>query len=490
MSEVYIKEPPTSGKVVLVTTHGDLEVELWANEAPKACRNFCTLALEGYYDDTIFHRIIKDYIVQGGDASGTGQGCETIYGEPYPDEIHPRLKFRYRGMMGVASAGRGSKSNGSQFFISLGRAPSLDGKHTLFGRVAGQTVYNLVRLAEVEVDKDDHPVEDPPRILRVELVWDPFGDLEPRRMRAPPPPPKQLEEKEHRREAVKNKNTLSFGSDDEFDTGAKDVNSKLQSAHDALSDPRLLREAAYEVESKSARGEKRPIDSARARSGADGGASKQLRERSRRARDIDDSSEDSGSEAEHSGHDVASDRARERQKAIQQLKVDIKDQGKSIEQHGARVQPKTALEECRAGFTVRTARVKIKGKQDKDRAAKDVASALRDFQARLRSSTGTSKTQQTDENGNKAEHGTFASIWQEGDEEGAEDWLAGGGLSFHVSADRAFQLESQKGREQLEIFDPLAASGNAEVLAEVRRKVTDKMRPERRRPPEKEKRKR
>ena len=99
----------------------------------------------------------------------------SIYGKPYPDEIHPRLKFRYRGMMGIASAGKNTNSNGSQFFIVLNRAPSLDGKHTLFAKVVGQTVYNLVRLSDVEVDKNDKPV-DPPKIIRAELVWDPFEE--------------------------------------------------------------------------------------------------------------------------------------------------------------------------------------------------------------------------------------------------------------------------------------------------------------------------
>jgi len=110
MSEVYIKEPNTNGKAVLRTTHGDLEIEMWATEAPKACRNFCQLILEGYYNGTIFHRVIKDFIVQGGDKTNTGEGSESIYGEPYPDEIHPRLKFRYRGMMGIASAGKVTKT--------------------------------------------------------------------------------------------------------------------------------------------------------------------------------------------------------------------------------------------------------------------------------------------------------------------------------------------------------------------------------------------
>ncbi|CAE6968772.1 CYP57, partial [Symbiodinium sp. KB8] len=190
--------------------------------------------------------------VQGGDATGTGDGCESIYGQPYPDEVHPRLKFRYRGMMGVASAGRGTKTNGSQFFIAMGRLPSLDGKHTLFGKVVGQTIYNLVRLNEVEVDKNDIPV-DPPRIVRAELVWDPFGDLEPRyKVGGPSKPLKDKDE--HRRAPVHKKNVLSFAEDcseeeeEEKDEATAAPGGKVKSAHDVLNDPRLLREVAYPEE--------------------------------------------------------------------------------------------------------------------------------------------------------------------------------------------------------------------------------------------------
>lgn len=74
MSAIYVLEPPTRGKVVLETTHGPLDIELWPKEAPKAVRNFVQLCLEGYYDHTIFHRIIKGFLVQGGDPTGAGTG--------------------------------------------------------------------------------------------------------------------------------------------------------------------------------------------------------------------------------------------------------------------------------------------------------------------------------------------------------------------------------------------------------------------------------
>jgi len=74
MSSVYTTEPMTKGKVVLKTTIGDLDIELWAKEAPKACRNFVQLCMEGYYNDCIFHRVIREFIVQTGDPTGTGEG--------------------------------------------------------------------------------------------------------------------------------------------------------------------------------------------------------------------------------------------------------------------------------------------------------------------------------------------------------------------------------------------------------------------------------
>lgn len=74
MSTVYTLEPPTAGKVVLVTSAGDVELELWSKEAPKACRNFVQLCLEGYYNDVIFHRVIKGFMIQTGDPTGTGTG--------------------------------------------------------------------------------------------------------------------------------------------------------------------------------------------------------------------------------------------------------------------------------------------------------------------------------------------------------------------------------------------------------------------------------
>ncbi|XP_003392111.3 PREDICTED: peptidyl-prolyl cis-trans isomerase CWC27 homolog [Amphimedon queenslandica] len=135
MSSIYITEPPTKGKVPLKTTLGDIDIELWSKEAPLACRNFIQLCLEDYYNDTIFHRVVFEFVAQGGDPTGTGEGGESIYGLPFKDEFHQRLKFNRRGLVGMAN--RGKNDNTSQFFITLGRTDELNNKNTLFGKVRG-----------------------------------------------------------------------------------------------------------------------------------------------------------------------------------------------------------------------------------------------------------------------------------------------------------------------------------------------------------------
>ena len=153
MSTVYQLEPPTEGKVLVTTSHGEIEIELWAKECPKACRNFVQLCLEGYYDGVIWHRVIKDFMIQTGDPTGTGRGGESVYGEPFKDELHSRIKFNHRGQVAMANSGA-RDTNGSQFFITLERCDWIDRKHTIFGKVGGHTIYNALQIAEVEVEGD------------------------------------------------------------------------------------------------------------------------------------------------------------------------------------------------------------------------------------------------------------------------------------------------------------------------------------------------
>lgn len=230
MSNIYITEPQTEGKVVVRTTLGDLDVELWAKQAPKACRNFIQLCLEGYYDNTVFHRVIKKFIAQGGDPTGTGQGGESSYGQPFEDEFHQRLRFTHRGLLAMA----GSKgTNGSQFFITLDETPELRGKHTIFGKVTGDSKYNILKFNDLQMDENDRP-EFPPKILGTDVLWNPFDDIVPRMkpkaVQEPKPAPKLKKAC-----AKKNMNLLSFGDeaqeDEEADVTAATSLPKMKSSH-------------------------------------------------------------------------------------------------------------------------------------------------------------------------------------------------------------------------------------------------------------------
>eukprot|EP00850_Spirogloea_muscicola_P005916 SM000027S09697 [mRNA] locus=s27:878856:881525:- [translate_table: standard] len=255
MSSVYVVEPPTRGKVVLATTMGDVDVELWPKEAPKATRNFVQLCADGYYDGAPFHRVIKGFMVQGGDPTGTGTGGASIYGAPFADEIHSRLRFSHRGLVACANAGA-PNSNNSQFFFTLDRCDWLNKKHTIFGKVTGDTVYNMMQLGDVEVGDDDRPLY-PPSILSVEVIWNPFDDIVPRKglhveedrksdgnMLAAPPAAKEKEKKKL--------NLLSFGEEAEEEEQELDnVQVKIKSSHDVLhDDPRLLRGDIADDDSK------------------------------------------------------------------------------------------------------------------------------------------------------------------------------------------------------------------------------------------------
>ncbi|XP_008468558.1 spliceosome-associated protein CWC27 homolog, partial [Diaphorina citri] len=163
--------------VLLKTSVGDIDIELWSREAPKACRNFVQLCMEGYYNNTIIHRVVKGFIAQGGDPTGTGTGGESIYGKPFKDEIHSRLRFVRRGLVAMANAGK--DDNGSQFFFTLAATPELNSKHTIFGKVAGDTIYNMIKLDEIMVDhftlspgksKSTHDVLQDPKLSKVPAV--------------------------------------------------------------------------------------------------------------------------------------------------------------------------------------------------------------------------------------------------------------------------------------------------------------------------------
>ena len=179
---------PVKGDVVVTmhTTMGDIKIKLFSDKAPKTCENFTTLAREGYYDGIIFHRVINDFMIQGGDPTGTGCGGQSIWGHSFEDEFDMELR-NYRGALSMANAG--PNTNGSQFFIvqakqvpmqligqmkqladrgfpeevtenysQVGGTPHLDFRHTVFGQVYdGMDVVDAI--AAVKTGAADKPVE-------------------------------------------------------------------------------------------------------------------------------------------------------------------------------------------------------------------------------------------------------------------------------------------------------------------------------------------
>ncbi|WP_125770593.1 peptidylprolyl isomerase [Companilactobacillus furfuricola] len=176
-------ENATGSKVTLKTNHGDISIQLFDDLAPKTVKNFVGLAEKGYYDGVIFHRVIPDFMIQGGDPTGTGAGGESIYGGSFEDEFSDEL-FNLTGALSMANAG--PNTNGSQFFIvsnenmpkrmikdmasagypeeviaayKNGGTPWLDHRHSVFGQVvSGMDV--VQEISRVKRDGGDKPVDD------------------------------------------------------------------------------------------------------------------------------------------------------------------------------------------------------------------------------------------------------------------------------------------------------------------------------------------
>ena len=197
-----VKEDSTI--VTMKTNKGDIEILLFPEEAPLACRNFLTLAESGFYDGIIFHRVIDDFMIQGGDPTGTGMGGASIFVNEkgdrvsFPDEFSDKL-FNFRGALSMANSG--PNTNSSQFFIveakdchasveeltkagfpqnvaekyaEIGGTPHLDHKHTVFGYVT-QGMEVVDEIAKAKTDENDKPLEDI-KIVSIETKNNPFAN--------------------------------------------------------------------------------------------------------------------------------------------------------------------------------------------------------------------------------------------------------------------------------------------------------------------------
>jgi len=143
-------------EVGINTNQGTIRIKLFPEHAPKTIENFLGLAKKGYYDGIIFHRVITEFMIQGGDPTGTGRGGQSLWGKPFEDECSPELSFSTRGILAMANAG--PNTNGSQFFITTALTPWLDGRHTIFGEVIEG--YEVVeKIERTPTGRDDRPVD-------------------------------------------------------------------------------------------------------------------------------------------------------------------------------------------------------------------------------------------------------------------------------------------------------------------------------------------
>lgn len=134
-------DPGKKYRAMIETNKGSIEVELSPQHAPKTVNNFVFLAREGFYDGVSFHRVISDFMIQGGDPTGTGRGGP---GYTFEDEVEGNPLVHERGVISMANAG--PNTNGSQFFITHSPQPHLNGKHTVFGKVVkGQGIVDVIR---------------------------------------------------------------------------------------------------------------------------------------------------------------------------------------------------------------------------------------------------------------------------------------------------------------------------------------------------------
>ena len=152
-------------EVILHTNRGDIVLKLFPKVAPLAVENFIKLSKKGYYNGTTFHRVIKGFMIQGGDPTGTGRGGQSIWGKEFKNEYAPNLVFDKPYLLAMAN--RGPNTNGSQFFITVAPTPWLNGGYTIFGKVIkGKDVVDKIN--STATDSRDKPLK-PQKILSVEV---------------------------------------------------------------------------------------------------------------------------------------------------------------------------------------------------------------------------------------------------------------------------------------------------------------------------------
>jgi peptidyl-prolyl cis-trans isomerase SDCCAG10 len=274
MSSQYASEPNPTASATLNTTVGPIQIALFANQTPLTCKNFLQHCKDNYYAGTIFHRVAPDFVIQGGDPTGTGSGGTSIYEYPefeydpeardpnervvLRDELHSRLRFNRRGLLGMAKSEDGTY--GSQFFITLANTErEMNGQCTIFGRLEGDSIYNVLKIADAErVEGTERPVY-PIKITSCEVgeLGPLEGKLKDRQAISTASNPEKGAAKKKKKAPKGGKTLLSFGDDEgdegmpmrpakpKFNTklvadvpGAQKDESKSQTESDAPSQPR------------------------------------------------------------------------------------------------------------------------------------------------------------------------------------------------------------------------------------------------------------
>jgi len=161
-----------AGDIAVIETNlGIIKIKLLPEIAPKAVENFVGLANKGYYKDVIFHRVIDNFMIQGGDPTGTGRGGDSFWGTMFADEFSPKHRFDRKGLLAMAN--KGPNTNGSQFFITLAPTPHLNDRHTIFGEVVGGMDV-VEKIGKVKTGQFDKPIE-PVKMIKIAFEAAPAG---------------------------------------------------------------------------------------------------------------------------------------------------------------------------------------------------------------------------------------------------------------------------------------------------------------------------
>ncbi|KAI0369795.1 cyclophilin-like protein [Pilatotrama ljubarskyi] len=448
---------PTHGRVILETTAGEVDIELWSKETPKACRNFLALAMEGYYDGVIFHRIVPDFLVQTGDRTGTGGGGESFYGEPFEDEIHPRLRFVHRGLVGMANNGT-KNSNDSQFFITLNRADELNGKHTLFGRVVGDTIFNVLKIGEMEIDDNERPLY-PPKIKRIRIIDNPFPNIVPRitaeekraQQRAREQAQREREEEQRRRGAKKDVKLLSFGGEEEAEEEPVVFKKKPIVRPDLVDNPELPATISAVIPEPPAPKTKEKFTK---RDRTEESESQPSEKKSTKEKDDSDITT---IREKHEREKAAQSNSRKSE--IERMEAEIRKltrRGEESDEEPAKKKPKKSLLEEEMAKYAKSRGVHKKGKGKKDEG--DVLAALNSFRNKLKSTAVEDSPPPEQQEQQAAQSGEQK---PPGEEEGMEVDNDTGFLGHALHFPKGNEEEVAKAEREYEVIDPRARGARA-----------------------------